>query len=174
MPSPDVIAATAVDVCELWLSRAYAALDACDTSEPITASYVAAGAIAWDSCCGLLVVAPERVFRSATFPIEGTTDYVCESAFLVVDVVVLLLRCVPTLDDRGIAPAPALLSAAYGSLLTDAAIIWNVVVDELPEGWERSAVDQTFVGAAGGCVGVETRLSVGLPQSVWCPDCEVP
>jgi hypothetical protein len=174
VPSPDVIAATAVDVCELWLTRVHDALDACDVSEPITAAYVAAGSIAWDSCCGLLVVAPERVYRSADFPIEGTTDYVCETAFLVVDLVVLLLRCVPTLDDRGIAPAPSVLNASYGSLLTDAAVIWNVVVDDLPEGWERSAVDQTFVGAAGGCVGVETRLSVGLPQSVWCPDCEVP
>lgn len=174
MPA-DVIAATAVDVCELWLSRVADALAACPTSEPITASYVAAGSIAWDSCCGLLVVAPERVYRSATFPVEGTTDYVCESAFITIDVVVLLLRCVPTIDDRGIAPAPAVLSASYGSLLADAAVIWNVVVGDLPEGWERASVDQTYVGAAGGCVGVETRLTIGLAQSEWCPEClEIP
>jgi hypothetical protein len=169
--TPDVIAATALDVCELWLSRSFTALDGCATSEPITASYVAAGAIAWDSCCGLLVAAPERVYRSAEFPVEGTTDYVCETAFLVVDVVVLLLRCVPTVDDRGRMPPTAALSAAYGALLVDAALIWNVVVGDLPEGWERANVDQTFVGADGGCIGVETRLSVGLPQSVWCPTC---
>ena len=166
----DVIAKTAVDVCELWLSRVQTALTECG-AEPITVSYVAAGQVAWDSCCGLLVAAPERVYRSATFPIEGTTDYVCESSMLVVDVVVLLLRCVPTVDDRGNFPSSAALSAAYEAVLADAAVIWNVVVGDLPDGWERANVDQGFVGAAGGCVGVETRLSVGLAQSEWCPEC---
>lgn len=170
---PDAIAATAYDVCELWLARAHDALDQCATSEPITATYVAAGAIAWDSCCGLLVAAPERVYRSASFPVEGTTDYVCESSFLVVDVVLLLLRCVPTIDDRGNAPAPAALGAAHQGVLTDAAVIWNVVTGELPEGWDRANLDQSFVGAEGGCIGVETRFTIGLPQSVWCPECEV-
>lgn len=170
---PDVVATTALDVCELWLSRTKEALEACG-SEPIDASYVAAGLIAWDTCCGLLVAAPERVYRSAEFPIEGTTDYVCESSFLVVDVLVLLLRCVPTINERGQPPAPATLSAAYENVLRDAAVIWNTVVGELPEGWQRATVDQGFVGAQGGCVGVETRLSVGLAQSVWCPCEEVP
>src|SRR6188472_1455578 len=101
---PDVIAETAFSVCELWLNRCLTGLEACEGIAPITASYVAAGAVAWDSCCGLLVAAPERVYRSAAFPIEGTTDYVCEPSFLVVDVIVLLLRCVPVVDDRGTAP----------------------------------------------------------------------
>jgi hypothetical protein len=169
---PDVVATTAAAVCELWLTRVGGALAACPESEPIDAAFVAAGTIAWDSCCGFLVVAPERVYRSAVFPIEGTTDYVCETSFIVVDVIVLLLRCVPVIDDRGKAPEPAALSAAYHAVLNDAAVIWNTVVDELPEGWERANVDQAFVGAQGGCVGVETRMTIGLPQDVWCPDCE--
>lgn len=169
--SADVIATTAYDVCELWLTRVHDDLTACTTSQPIDAAYVAAGLVAWDSCCGLLVVAPERVYRSATFPIEGTTDYVCEDALLVVDVVVLLLRCVPSIDDRGNAPAPALLGAAYEAVMQDAAVIWNAVVGDLPEGWERANVDQSFVGAQGGCVGVETRFTIGLSQSDWCPEC---
>ena len=169
----DVIANTAEDVCELWLSRVQTALQECG-AEPITVSYVAAGLIAWDSCCGLLVVGPERVYRSATFPIEGTTDYVCEDGFIVVDLVVLLLRCVPTINDQGKAPPVKALSAAYASVLNDAAVIWNVAVGELPEGWQRSGVDQTFVGAQGGCIGVETRLSVGLAQHNWCPECVTP
>lgn len=165
----DVIANTATDVCELWLSRVQTALEACGSE--ITVSYVAAGLVAWDSCCGVLVAAPERVYRSAQFPIEGTTDYECETAFLVVDVAVLLLRCISTLDDRGNPPPVATLSAEYQAILDDAAVIWNVVTGELPEGWQRSNVDQQFVGAQGGCVGVETRLSVGLAQSDWCPEC---
>lgn len=167
---PDVVAVSAVDVCELWLSRAREALAACG-AEPIDTSYVAAGMIAWDTCCGLLVAAPERTFRSAQFPIEGTTDYQCETSLIVVEVVLLLLRCVPTVDDRGNPPAVATLSGAYENILNDAAIIWNVVTGELPEGWQRANVSQTYVGANGGCVGVETRLLVGLGQDAWCPTC---
>lgn len=169
----DVIAASQLDVCELWLQRAYDELAACPTSEPIEASYVAAGATAWDSCCGLLVAAPERTYRSPSFPIEGQSDDDCETAMLVVDVLVLLLRCVPTIDDFGNAPKPAELSAAFNAIINDAAIVWNAVTGELPEGWQRANVDQAFVGAEGGCIGVETRLTIGLPQSEWCPDCEV-
>jgi hypothetical protein len=168
---PDLIATTSAAVCELWLTRVRDALDAC-SSQPIKASYVAAGLVAWDDCCGVLVVAPERVYRSAQFPIEGATDDECETGFLVVDLVVLLLRCVPTLDDRGNAPAPADLDVAYKEVMHDGAVIWNTVTDQLPEGWERANVEQTYVGAMGGCIAVETRLTVGLPQSVWCPECD--
>ena len=168
---PDAIAETAFGVCELWLNRCLTGLEACPGLAPITDSYVAAGAIAWDSCCGLLVAAPERIYRTADFPIEGTTDYVCESSFLTVDVLVLLLRCVPVIDDRGKAPASAVMNEAYRAVIQDAAIIWNEMVGELPEGWSRANVDQAFVGAAGGCVGVETRMTIGLGQSYWCPPC---
>ena len=164
----DVVAETPYAVCELWLSRCREALEA-SGAEPITASYVAAGAIAWDSCCGLLVVAPERVYRYAEFPVEGTTDYVCEVGFIAVNVLVLLLRCVPTIDDRGIAPTPAAMDAAYEAVLKDSAVIWNTVVGDLPEGWQRATVDQMHVGAAGGCIGVETRFTIGLAQEEWCP-----
>ena len=166
----DVIAVSAADICEVWLSRAVEALRECG-AEPIDTSYVAAGVIAWDTCCGLLVAAPERTYRSATFPIVGTNEFECETGFIVVDIVLLLLRCVPTIDDRGNPPSVASLSAAYGSVLNDAAIIWNVVLGELPEGWQRAGVDQGYVGAQGGCVGVETRLSIGLSQELWCPIC---
>jgi hypothetical protein len=56
-------------------------------------------------------------------------------------------------------------------MLTDAAIIWNEMAGELPEGWQRANLDQTYTGAAGGCIAVETRMQVGLAQSYWCPDC---
>lgn len=166
----DVIANTALDVCEIWLSRVRDALEACG-SQPLDASYVAAGAVAWDTCCGVLVVAPERTFRSAQFPIEGTTDYECETGFIVVSIVILLLRCISTIDDRGNPPSITTLSAEYQAILNDAAVIWNVATGELPEGWQRAAVDQGYVGAQGGCVGVETRLSIGLAQEAWCPEC---
>ena len=167
----DVLANTAEGVCELWLQRCLDAIAGCGSSEPVIDAYVAAGAIAWDNCCGTLVVAPEAIYRSAQFPINGTTDYVCETAVIVVDIVVLLLRCVPVIDDRGKAPTAAELGAAHAAIMLDAALIWNTVTGELPEGWQRANVNQTFVGASGGCIGVETRLSVGLAQDAWCPLC---
>lgn len=166
---PDVLADSPLDVCELWLTRAFDALDACPESDPITVSYVAAGTAAWDTCCGALIVAPERVFRSANFPNEGTTVDDCETGLLAVDVVLLLLRCVPSIDDRGNAPKPDVLSVAYGKTIRDAAVVWNAITGELPEGWERANVDQAFIGAQGGCIGVETRFTIGLPQDEWCP-----
>lgn len=163
----DVLARTAVDVCELWLSRSLTALEDAGAEE-IAVSYVAAGAISWDSCCGVLVAAPERIYRAASFPSEGTDEYECETFQLVVDVVLLLLRCVPTIDNAGRAPSPAAISAAYDDVLSDAAVIWNTVNGPLPEGWLRANVDQAFIGAEGGCIGVETRLTIGLPQDAWC------
>jgi hypothetical protein len=166
----DLIATTPAAVCELWLTRVRDALVAC-SSAPIRDSYVAAGTIAWDDCCGVLVVGPERIYRSATFPIEGQTDDQCEFGFLVVDLVVLLMRCVPTIDDRGNPPTPAVMDAAYKAVMFDGAVIWNTVTDSLPQGWERANVDQTYIGASGGCIAIETRMSIGLPQAEWCPEC---
>ena len=165
----DVLAASPLDVCELWLSRAGEALAACPDAEPITAAYVAAGAAAWDTCCGVLIAAPERVFRSAAFPNDYASTNECEAYQLAVDVVLLLLRCVPTIDDRGRAPKPKVLGDAYANVIRDAAIVWDALNGELPEGWERANVDQAFIGAQGGCIGVETRLTIGLPQDEWCP-----
>lgn len=130
-------------------------------------AYVAAGAVAWDDCCGMLVVAPERVFRSVTFPVEMTDRELCFGGSLVVELVVLLVRCVPTVDDRGRAPSGHALDAAYRDLLEDAAVVWNAVLCCDNDEWERAAISQTFVGAEGGCVGVETRIVVGLEQSRW-------
>jgi hypothetical protein len=166
----DVVVPSPLDVCELWLNRVRSALDDCGS--PVEDAYVAAGAVAWDTCCGLLVAAPERVYRSAFFPNEGATDDECETGLLVVDVVVLLLRCVPTVDSRGNPPPIDALSRAYGEVLSEAAVVWNAVTSELPEGWDRARVDQQFVGAQGGCIGVETRFTIGLPQEEWCIDCE--
>lgn len=166
---PDLTAATAAGVCGVLLEMTSEALEDCG-AEPFE-QYVAAGAIAWDDCCGLLVAAPERVYRAGIFPEEGTVDINCETGDLVVDVLVLLLRCVPVIDDQGNPPTVAELDAAYQLILRDAAVVWNAVVGELPEGWVRAGVNQAFLGAEGGCIGIETRVTIGLAQSVWCPDC---
>ena len=133
----------------------------------IQQAYVAAGQIAWDNCCGMLVVAPERVYRTQSFPAEATEPDQCQVAMIVVELLVLVVRCVPTVDDRGRAPSSAALDEAYKDLLEDAAVVWNSVLCCDYDDWDRGAVSQTFVGAEGGCVGVETRVVLGLEQQRW-------
>lgn len=136
--------------------------------EPVQRAYVAAGQVAWDDCCGMLVVAPERVFRSQAFPAEFTDREICDHGWLVIDFVALLVRCVPVVDDRGRAPSHEALDSSYKLLLEDAAVIWNTMqCVSLPDDWEKASLSQTFVGADGGCVGVETRFTIGVPQAKW-------
>ena len=136
-------------------------------ADPVSA-WVGVAEIAWDDCCGQLVVAPERVYRSVTFPGENTTEEYCYAGEITLDLVVLLVRCVPTVDDRGRAPTPKALDDAHRAFLKDAATVWRAIVCcDLPEDWERASVAQTFVGAQGGCIAVETRFTLGIGQQTW-------
>jgi hypothetical protein len=106
---------------------------------PVQRAYVAAGQVAWDDCCGMLVGAPERIYRSQVFPGEFVEREICDLGWLNMDL-----------------------------LLEDAGVVWNAIqCAELPDDWEKASLSQTFVGADGGCVGVETRVTVGVPQSKW-------
>lgn len=162
-----------VDVSQYFLDTTLASLADCGR-EPVSTAYVAAGAVAWDDCCGTLIVAPERVYRAQEFPSEFTGLELCDGGVLVIDLVILLLRCVPVVDDRGRAPSAAALQTAYQSLLDDAAIVHNVVTGPIPDYWMRATPTQTFVGAEGGCIGVETRVRIGLEQEQWAICCSEP
>ena len=136
--------------------------------DTINRAYVAAGQIAWDDCCGMLVVGPERVYRSVVFPSEANGPEYCDKGDLTLDLVVVLVRCVPVVNDRGQAPSSTDLNESYQSLLEDAAIVWNTIdCADLPSDWQRANLSQTFVGAQGGCIGVETRVTIGLSQKIW-------
>jgi hypothetical protein len=37
----------------------------------------------------------------------------------------------------------------------------------MPDDWDKAALSQQYVGADGGCVGVETRVTVGVPVGKW-------
>lgn len=136
--------------------------------EEVQRAYVAAGQVAWDNCCGMLVTAPERVYRSIVFPSEFTEREICDSGWLNVDLLVLLVRCVPVVDDRGRAPSQEALGEAYKNVIDDSAVVWNVLQClVMDDDWEKANLSQQFVGAEGGCVGVETRLTIGVPMSKW-------
>jgi hypothetical protein len=159
-----VISTSTLDVASWVLATAKTALEDCGR-DPISTSYVGAGEIAWDDCCGTLIVVPDRVYRSQEFPSEDTSEVICFDGFIAIDFAVTLLRCVPVVDDRGRAPEDTALAVAYADLLGDAAVIYNALTGAFPEYWERTNPSQTFLGAQGGCIGVETRITIGLEQS---------
>ena len=164
-------AVSAFDIADYWLGVVHDALAECDR-DPVSRAYVAAGEIAWDDCCGMLVVAPERIYRSQVFPTENGNEELCFGGYLVVDLLVLIVRCVPTVDDRGRAPSANALQAAYRNVIEDAAVVWNTVTGFLPDEMVRANVAQTFVGAQGGCIAAETRFTIGVEQTgfaICCP-----
>lgn len=169
-------------VCSAVLAYVQSGLEA--VSRPVGVAMVAAGGVVLDDCCvGALYVAPERSFKTTDpFPLElglrpglGGNE-ICEEAPIAIEVVVSLFRCMPVLDDLGNAPSLDVQSSAYADILNDAATVWNVVNGDDILGddnygdtlWRRSRVTQTFVPAGGGCIGVETRLILGVGQSGWC------
>jgi hypothetical protein len=158
------------ELCEWLRSSIEADLLACG-SEPVTTTYSGVGLIAWDDCCGQLVVAPERIFRSVDFPAEDTTDERCYAGSIAVTLLASLVRCVPSPDDRGNAPKPAALAAAHKAILDDAAIVWQSMNGAIDPEWDRAGLSQTFVGNQGGCVAIESRVTIGVEATNWCATC---
>lgn len=167
------ISPSTVDVAQWVLDTTKQALIDCNR-EAISTSYVGSGSIAWDDCCGTLVVTPERVYRSQQFPTEDTDEVICFDGLIAIEFVVLLLRCVPVVDERGRAPEESAMQVAYNNLLGDAAVVYNALTGVFPDYWERTNPAQTFVGADGGCIGVETRVTIGLEQSRFGICCSEP
>lgn len=160
---------TPYTVCEAIRAVVLAALDADPDSAEVTTTYTGVGLVAWDDCCGQLVVTPERTFRYTSFPQEATTDEQCFGGELGLTILVTLVRCVPTPDDMGNPPTAAQLQSAHERVLEDGAIVWNTIVGPLPDDeWERANVSQDHVGGEGGCIAITTRLTVGLGTDRWC------
>lgn len=166
--SGELLAENPVAVAEVMLSRVREALEACATSVEINESYVVLGDLVWDDCCGILAAAPLRTFSSRQFPTPAQDVTNCTSSQLCVELVVILLHCAPQMDDQGNPPSVADMVASSTATANDAAVVYNTLaVADLPEGWERANVEQTFQ-AEGGCVAVDTRITIGLPQMDWC------
>jgi len=173
-PDGDLLAESPIAVAEVMMNRALVALEDCATSAPITESYCVVGELAWDECCGVLAGVPVRTFKSAVFPTPITDVTNCDSSLLCVDIAVVLLRCAPVIDAQGNPPSSADMAAAFAAASTDAAVVMNAMMEEMPAGWERATLEQTFDGADGGCIAIVTSMTVGLPQTDWCLDCGAP
>ena len=157
------------EVGEIILARIAGALEAAGRAE-VTTSYVGAGQIAWDDCCGQLVVNPERIYRYVEFPNEMTdAEAACYVGEMALVVSIVLLRCVSVLSDSLEPPSEDSLREDHARIHADATVIWGSVNGSWDEyGWQRAQVSQAFIGAEGGCIAIETRLTLGLGQDDWC------
>jgi hypothetical protein len=152
---------------------------------------VVAGAPAWDGCedpCsggagGQLTVHVARLWPSTDFPsrdqevrgLRGCAPPPTTAA----ELVVTLLRCAPTLDDRGCPPTCEAMAAAARVTHVDAVTVYNALICCLPgtagpRGRRFVMGEGKIVGPQGGCVGVEQRVTVALPGCAPCPGGESP
>lgn len=172
------------------LDRVMDALAACqrpgfreqDQGDAKAGHMVTVASFAIDECCpGLLVVAPERTWRTTagTFPAEAASDNVHSDELIACDLLVALARCWPTLDDDGNAPPLEAQERAADGVLADAAVIWRALASDSLIGrtwpdddYERGTLNQTFLGPEGGCIIIETRVTLGVPSGTWCLECE--
>ena len=156
-------------VCEALLGSLLGVVDTVE--RPVTTSYVSVGAVAVDDCCGQLTVGPERMFRYLSFPLEvadAEEEYPGDVGAVLL---VSFARCVPAPDDMGNPPSAEVLGSSHGEVLAEAALLWDAVdAFGWPDGYEATGLSQTFAGAEGGCVVVETRVTVGAGCPTWVWD----
>ncbi|WP_331724200.1 hypothetical protein OG416_35395 (plasmid) [Streptomyces longwoodensis] len=154
------------------------------------------GLVSWNSCddpCtpvpaeqagGQLSVSVARLYQSTDFPTpdrgparaaaRGRSACV-PPAPLAVELLVTLLRCAPTMDEGGCPPSCDERGDVARILHTDMAVVYNALLCCLPatSGRRRGRVvfvgESKTVGAQGGCVGLEQRVTVAL-RACLCPD----
>lgn len=159
----------AYEVADYYLSTIQAALVAAG-SEPINLAYVGVGVPVWDDCCGQLVVSIENAYEAGDFPRENGAERRCDPDMVAVVVAASLVRCVPTITAQGTAPKQADLVASHLAVYRDAVTVWRAMAEAPPADyeWETALLRQTPVTPTGGCVSIETRLTVGVPASIYC------
>lgn len=128
------------------------------------------GDVAWDECeCGMLALTTTRIFGSETFPNEGVSGVAlsnCGLPWMVANVEISILRCVPSVQTGKRPPSCAQLGAATQTMYTDAFAVWQgtlcclLEMKSLGMVAEYNFAAQTFTGPQGLCAG--STLSVNL------------
>ncbi|MEU7093032.1 hypothetical protein [Kitasatospora aureofaciens] len=157
---------------------------------PDCRSCVVPGAPAWDGCedpCsgtttgGQLSVNVAQLYTSTLdhFPdpvraVQGVRSCT-PSQLMVAELHVTLLRCAPTISERGCPPTCEELAAAGRILHIDMSTVHNALMCCLPttaagrgSGPRFSLGAMRTIGPDGGCVGLEQRLTVALDYCA-CP-----
>lgn len=154
---------------------------------------VVPGLPAWDGCDGLdggcdggppgqLTVNVRQVFPTSPdrFPavdtsVQGVRGCAPPHA-TGVELVITLLRCAPVMDETGCPPSCEELTEAARAVHVDAATVYSALYCCLPGLSPNPRRPRRFVlgaqqilGPAGGCVGLEQRVTVALPGCGKCP-----
>lgn len=129
--------------------------------------------IPWDNCygdCGQVALAIQSVYGSWRFPTaaEAKDWQPCGPEYQVIQAIVQVVRCVPTMDDQGNPPPCADSLAAAITLENDRTAVRQALACCLNDlksgnrisGW--SLQPSITVGEQGGCAGVETPFLFGL------------
>lgn len=137
-------------------------------------SGVVPGAVAWDECgCGILAVSVGPLSFSDIFPEEITTraSAGCDAAWEVAEIIIQIIRCAPNPQGDALHPTVAELNASAQEVARDAYETLRATSHKLCEMRDDEDIvdflirSQTPQGPAGGCVGTELRVQVGLERN---------
>lgn len=129
---------------------------------------------AWDDCCeGQLYLRTVEIYPTAAggaaFPaIDSKQQGVgsaCAVNLLAVRLGLGVIRCAATVDDAGVAPTPAAVSADASLMLSDMDTLLNVLVCTVPGLWgvQRLKIDRWQPqGVQGGCHGGEWGFYIAV------------
>lgn len=127
------------------------------------------GDVAWDECqCGMLALTTTRIFGSETFPNEGISGVglgTCGLPYMVANLEITILRCVPTGDKRP--PTCEQLGDASKTMYEDAFAVWQGTICCLREMRNQGFIQefnlaaQTFTGPQGMCAGSTLSINLG-------------
>lgn len=146
-------------------------------------AFLAPGAqVPWDTCCecgsgseGQAWVGVERVYPVAPFPQQDAGAQRCHPSEYAADLVVGILRCAHTVDDRGDAPPASVVTEDAGKVARDRKLMLDTLLcdfvgDDDDPGTFRLGFWQPL-GPGGGCVGGSWTATVALPA---CRCAEIP
>lgn len=141
---------------------------------PIPRVCVVPGEIAWDDCqCDMLAASVQRWGLSDNFPSDGFTpgenrSTPCNIPWIVGQVVIQLIRCMPTPQGTEVAVPCSSLAAAAEQLVFDAYVILTNVLATLCDLQDRDVIvdyligEERSVGPQGDCGGVELTVSFAV------------
>lgn len=161
---------------------------------PCHASVVpgSSGLQVWDHCCddcggepnGELIITVDRIYPSSTFPesdenlFNSTFDACKPPANIGVDLTLRIMRCYPTMDERGYPPSveqkERVGRVAMIDMWTLFRATWCCLSQEIPTLHPRKKrkfvlKDHVAIGPAGGCVGSQLNVITTLDDNCLCP-----
>ena len=133
-------------------------------------TFISAGPPVWDleACCsdGQLTIHTDRLYVHGNFPSEQGLVNVCVAP-LAAEMTITLLRCFPSVKDDGRAPTHDELGAASERIYEDLYVLTRCIICNLSSrGRSQKSVfrGSRIVGPNGGCVGVELKFVIELPD----------